>query len=193
MSSRKQIEIPWIYFYGCSFCTLLSLVVCCWSFTSIQPFSFSRIFHFRSHLNSFSDPLLFSLLSSSSNTTTSTFLFKDRVPDYFSSHSSELAETHLNNFRWKFANQFVFLGHFNSLRIANWSQMSVEKIMKKVRRKIGKYEVGRTIGEGTFAKVKFAKHSETGESFAIKVMAKTTILKHRMVEQVPFFFSFLKL
>jgi 5'-AMP-activated protein kinase catalytic alpha subunit len=68
--------------------------------------------------------------------------------------------------------------------------MSVEKIMKKVRRKIGKYEVGRTIGEGTFAKVKFAKHTETGESVAIKVMAKTTILKHRMVEQVSPFFPF---
>lgn len=59
--------------------------------------------------------------------------------------------------------------------------------MKKARRKIGKYEVGRTIGEGTFAKVKFAKHTETGESVAIKVMAKSTILEHKMVEQVlPF-------
>ena len=56
--------------------------------------------------------------------------------------------------------------------------------MEKVRRKIGQYEVGRTIGEGTFAKVKFAKNTETGESVAIKVMAKGTILKHRMVEQV---------
>uniref|UniRef100_A0A0R0GPD2 non-specific serine/threonine protein kinase n=1 Tax=Glycine max TaxID=3847 RepID=A0A0R0GPD2_SOYBN len=56
--------------------------------------------------------------------------------------------------------------------------------MKKVRRKIGKYEVGRTIGEGTFAKVKFARNSETGDSVAIKIMAKTTILQHRMVEQV---------
>lgn len=71
--------------------------------------------------------------------------------------------------------------------------MSVEKIMKKVRRKIGKYEVGRTIGEGTFAKVKFAKHSETGESVAIKVMAKTTILKHRMVEQIKREISIMKI
>lgn len=68
--------------------------------------------------------------------------------------------------------------------------MIVDKTMKKVRRKIGKYEVGRTIGEGTFAKVKFAKHSDTGESVAIKVMAKSTILKHRMVEQVSIFFPF---
>lgn len=65
--------------------------------------------------------------------------------------------------------------------------------MKKVRRKIGKYEVGRTIGEGTFAKVKYAKHSETGESVAIKVMAKTTILKHRMVEQIKREISIMKI
>ncbi|TKY54847.1 CBL-interacting protein kinase 24 [Spatholobus suberectus] len=65
--------------------------------------------------------------------------------------------------------------------------------MKKVRRKIGKYEVGRTIGEGTFAKVKFAKNIETGESVAIKVMAKTTILRHRMVEQIKREISIMKI
>ncbi|CAJ2634753.1 unnamed protein product [Trifolium pratense] len=65
--------------------------------------------------------------------------------------------------------------------------------MKKVRRKIGKYDVGRTIGEGTFAKVKFAKHTETGESVAIKIMAKTTILNHRMVEQIKREISIMKI
>ncbi|XP_057416707.1 CBL-interacting serine/threonine-protein kinase 24 isoform X3 [Lotus japonicus] len=65
--------------------------------------------------------------------------------------------------------------------------------MKKVRRRIGKYEVGRTIGEGTFAKVKFAKNSETGESVAIKIMDKTTILKHRMVEQIKREISIMKI
>lgn len=52
------------------------------------------------------------------------------------------------------------------------------------KKKLGKYELGKTIGEGTFAKVKFAQNTETGESVAIKVMAKSTILKHKMVEQV---------
>ncbi|KAK7330099.1 hypothetical protein VNO77_24285 [Canavalia gladiata] len=65
--------------------------------------------------------------------------------------------------------------------------------MKKVRRKIGKYEVGRTIGEGTFAKVKFAMNTETGDSVAIKVMAKTSILKHRMVEQIKREISIMKI
>jgi 5'-AMP-activated protein kinase catalytic alpha subunit len=53
-------------------------------------------------------------------------------------------------------------------------------------RKVGKYELGRTIGEGTFAKVKFAQNSETGESVAMKILDKETILKHKMVDQVSF-------
>lgn len=56
-----------------------------------------------------------------------------------------------------------------------------------VVRKVGKYEVGRTIGEGTFAKVKFAQNTETGESVAMKVLDRTTIIKHKMVDQVTLF------
>ena len=50
--------------------------------------------------------------------------------------------------------------------------------------KVGKYEVGRTIGEGTFAKVKFAQNTETGESVAMKVLDRSTIIKHKMADQV---------
>lgn len=56
-----------------------------------------------------------------------------------------------------------------------------------VVRKVGKYEVGRTIGEGTFAKVKFAQNTETGESVAMKILDRSTILKHKMVDQVSNF------
>ncbi|KAL4559116.1 hypothetical protein LXL04_031250 [Taraxacum kok-saghyz] len=59
--------------------------------------------------------------------------------------------------------------------------------MKRVTKKVGKYELGRTIGKGTFAKVKFAKNTETGESVAIKVLPKSSILKHKMVDQVLLF------
>ncbi|KAK7292055.1 hypothetical protein RIF29_07707 [Crotalaria pallida] len=69
----------------------------------------------------------------------------------------------------------------------------MNKKKKVVRRKIGKYEVGRTIGEGTFAKVKFAKNTDTGESVAIKVMAKSTILKHKMVDQIKREISIMKI
>ncbi|XP_075489349.1 CBL-interacting serine/threonine-protein kinase 3-like isoform X2 [Primulina tabacum] len=54
----------------------------------------------------------------------------------------------------------------------------------KIKRRIGKYEVGRTIGEGTFAKVKFAKNSETGQPVALKILDKDKVLKHKMAEQI---------
>ena len=50
---------------------------------------------------------------------------------------------------------------------------------------MGKYEIGRTIGEGTFAKVKFAQNTETGESVAMKIIDRSSIIKHKMVDQVP--------
>lgn len=56
----------------------------------------------------------------------------------------------------------------------------------KIKRRVGKYEVGRTIGEGTFAKVKFARNSETGEPVALKILDKEKVLKHKMAEQVSF-------
>lgn len=54
----------------------------------------------------------------------------------------------------------------------------------KVKRRIGKYELGRTIGEGTFAKVRFAKNMETGDHVAIKILDKAKVQKHNLVEQV---------
>lgn len=60
-------------------------------------------------------------------------------------------------------------------------------------RKVGKYEVGRTIGEGTFAKVKFAQNTETGESVAMKILDRSTIIKHKMVEQIKREISIMKL
>nr|XP_018633199.1 CBL-interacting serine/threonine-protein kinase 8-like isoform X3 [Nicotiana tomentosiformis] len=65
--------------------------------------------------------------------------------------------------------------------------------MKKVKRKLGKYELGRTIGEGAFSKVKSAQNTETGENVAIKVLAKSTILKNKMVEQIKREISIMKI
>lgn len=58
----------------------------------------------------------------------------------------------------------------------------------KIKRRVGKYEVGRTIGEGSFAKVKFARNSETGEPVALKILDKEKVLKHKMAEQVSVYF-----
>jgi serine/threonine protein kinase len=53
------------------------------------------------------------------------------------------------------------------------------------KKRVGRYEVGRTIGQGNFAKVKFAVDSETGTAVAMKVLEKDAILSHRMLHQVP--------
>ncbi|EES16537.2 hypothetical protein SORBI_3008G016200 [Sorghum bicolor] len=63
----------------------------------------------------------------------------------------------------------------------------------KVKRRVGKYELGRTIGEGTFAKVRFAKNTETGEPVAIKILDKEKVLRHKMVEQIKREISTMKL
>ncbi|XP_022633214.1 CBL-interacting serine/threonine-protein kinase 3 isoform X2 [Vigna radiata var. radiata] len=55
---------------------------------------------------------------------------------------------------------------------------------QKIKRRVGKYEVGRTIGEGTFAKVKFARNSETGEPVALKIIDKEKVLKYMQAEQI---------
>lgn len=65
--------------------------------------------------------------------------------------------------------------------------------MRAVKRKVGKYDLGRTIGEGTFAKVKVAQSTENGKSVAIKVIAKSTILKHKMVDQIKREISIMKI
>lgn len=49
---------------------------------------------------------------------------------------------------------------------------------------MGPYEVGKTIGEGSFAKVKHARDSRTGAVRAIKVLDRNHVLRHKMVEQV---------
>lgn len=54
----------------------------------------------------------------------------------------------------------------------------------KIKRRVGKYELERTIGEGSFAKVKLARNSETGEHVALKILDKNKVLKDKMVEQV---------
>jgi serine/threonine protein kinase len=58
---------------------------------------------------------------------------------------------------------------------------------------VGRYELGRTLGEGTFAKVKFARNVETGENVAIKILEKEKVLKHKMIAQIKREISTMKL
>ncbi|KAK9697023.1 hypothetical protein RND81_08G010000 [Saponaria officinalis] len=61
------------------------------------------------------------------------------------------------------------------------------------RTRVGKYELGRTLGEGTFAKVKFARNFENDENFAIKILDKEKVLKNKMIGQIKQEISTMKL
>ncbi|OIT28929.1 PREDICTED: CBL-interacting serine/threonine-protein kinase 1-like [Nicotiana attenuata] len=50
--------------------------------------------------------------------------------------------------------------------------------------RLGKYEIGKTLGEGNFGKVKYAKHIESGQSFAIKILDKDRIIDLRSTDQI---------
>src|SRR5574337_925872 len=47
-----------------------------------------------------------------------------------------------------------------------------------------RYELGRLLGQGTFAKVYYARDIKTGMSVAIKVIDKEKILKVGMIDQI---------
>ncbi|ONK72774.1 uncharacterized protein A4U43_C04F23070 [Asparagus officinalis] len=61
------------------------------------------------------------------------------------------------------------------------------------RTRVGKYELGRTLGEGSFAKVKYARNTQTNDSVAIKILDKNQLLKHKMVEHIKREISTMKL
>ncbi|KAI6682448.1 hypothetical protein NL676_036329 [Syzygium grande] len=48
----------------------------------------------------------------------------------------------------------------------------------------GKYELGRLLGHGTFAKVYHARNLQTGRSVAMKVVGKEKVMKVGMMEQI---------
>ncbi|XP_057454906.1 CBL-interacting serine/threonine-protein kinase 9 [Lotus japonicus] len=63
----------------------------------------------------------------------------------------------------------------------------------RARTRVGKYELGKTIGEGSFAKVKFAKNVQTGAHVAIKILDRNHVLRHNMMEQLKKEISTMKL
>lgn len=54
----------------------------------------------------------------------------------------------------------------------------------KLKNRIGKYELGRTVGEGNFAKVKCAINVETGQSYAVKILDKEKVFQYKIVDRV---------
>ncbi|EYU31774.1 hypothetical protein ABFS82_11G034500 [Erythranthe guttata] len=57
----------------------------------------------------------------------------------------------------------------------------------------GKYELGRVLGHGTFAKVYHARNLQTGKSVAMKVVGKEKVIQVGMMEQVKREISVMKM
>ncbi|KAI9126104.1 hypothetical protein K1719_003522 [Acacia pycnantha] len=57
----------------------------------------------------------------------------------------------------------------------------------------GKYELGRLLGHGTFAKVYHAKNLQSGKSVALKVVGKEKVIKVGMMEQMKREISVMKM
>ncbi|CAK7323130.1 unnamed protein product, partial [Dovyalis caffra] len=69
-----------------------------------------------------------------------------------------------------------------------------EKQQKKEKgMQLGKYELGRTLGEGNFGKVKLAKNIETGQTFAVKILEKNRIIDLKITDQIKREIATLKL
>ena len=51
-------------------------------------------------------------------------------------------------------------------------------------KKIGKYEIGRTIGEGNFAKVKLGYDTTNGTYVAVKIIDKALVIQKGLQSQV---------
>lgn len=49
---------------------------------------------------------------------------------------------------------------------------------------MNRYEMGRMLGQGTFAKVYHAKNIVTGQSVAIKVIDKKKVLREGMIDHI---------
>lgn len=77
-------------------------------------------------------------------------------------------------------------------------QWMVIEEKKQEGMRLGRYELGRTLGEGNFGKVKFAQDLDSGLPFAVKILEKNRIIHLKITDQVfpsfilLFYFFFLK-
>lgn len=52
--------------------------------------------------------------------------------------------------------------------------------------RIGKYEIGRTLGEGNFGKVKHARRIDSGQSYAVKILERKRVIDLKIRDQVSY-------
>ncbi|XP_041000063.1 CBL-interacting serine/threonine-protein kinase 1-like [Juglans microcarpa x Juglans regia] len=69
----------------------------------------------------------------------------------------------------------------------------VRKGLEREGMQLGKYELGRILGEGNFGKVKLAKNIETGQPFAVKILEKNKIIDLKITDQIKREIATLKL
>ena len=64
---------------------------------------------------------------------------------------------------------------------------------KKKKKTVGKYELGKLLGEGTFGKVQLGTDIETGEKVAVKILSKAKLQQQNMGSQIKKEISIMKL
>ncbi|KAH7655234.1 Non-specific serine/threonine protein kinase protein [Dioscorea alata] len=52
------------------------------------------------------------------------------------------------------------------------------------RMRLGKYEIGKTLGEGSFGKVKLARHVDSGRTFAVKILERQRVIDLKIDDQI---------
>lgn len=63
----------------------------------------------------------------------------------------------------------------------------------KSEQRIGAYKISRTLGEGSFGKVKLATHSKTGQQVALKIIARKKLISRDMAGRVEREIEYLQL
>ena len=64
---------------------------------------------------------------------------------------------------------------------------------KKTEVRIGQYQVIKTLGEGSFGKVKLATHNTTGQQVALKIIARKKLISRDMAGRVEREIEYLQL
>jgi carbon catabolite-derepressing protein kinase len=72
-------------------------------------------------------------------------------------------------------------------------QKSVEPTPQKAEQRIGAYHVIRTLGEGSFGKVKLAVHRTTNQQVALKIIARKKLISRDMAGRVEREIEYLQL
>ena len=82
----------------------------------------------------------------------------------------------------------------SSRREQNGGRRSVEPApQKKAEQRIGAYHVVRTLGEGSFGKVKLAVHRVTNQQVALKIIARKKLISRDMAGRVEREIEYLQL